>query len=278
MHGHSKKKNSFFYGCNTAANGGFLSWTIVRLLPRIFAQKTHMFNYKDCRFRVEPYKIGTARIVAWKQFQITHSFTLENSFYGFDVGEDEDRIFTQEDYKNVGLKFTMSIYEMHFLWKQIKRELQVTHGWLKPRTLNEMTGVPAAQIMHEETALLKEEERKKKAIEQYEQFLKTFYKSSKPIFSKKKNDDKDGKLDKNRAQAILEKSKLRDRDKQVLDGNEKGVKSRNGLNGSKMLTDEKGEKRDLKTTQLKADGNDPKAEEVCNNDDIEDVLNKPSVC
>lgn len=37
LHGHSKKKNSFFYGCNTAANGGFLSWTIVRLLPRIFA-------------------------------------------------------------------------------------------------------------------------------------------------------------------------------------------------------------------------------------------------
>lgn len=37
LHGHSKKNNSFFYGCNTAANGGFLSWTIVRLLPRIFA-------------------------------------------------------------------------------------------------------------------------------------------------------------------------------------------------------------------------------------------------
>lgn len=66
LHGHSKKKNSFFYGCNTAANGGFLSWTIVRLLPRILAQKTHMFNYKDSRFRVEPYKIGTARVVAWK--------------------------------------------------------------------------------------------------------------------------------------------------------------------------------------------------------------------
>jgi hypothetical protein len=68
IHGHSKKKNSFFYGCNTAANGGFLSWTIVRLLPRIFAQKTHMFNFKDCRFKVEPYKIGTGRVVVWKQF------------------------------------------------------------------------------------------------------------------------------------------------------------------------------------------------------------------
>ena len=29
MHGHSKKKNSFIYGCNTAANGGFCSWTKV---------------------------------------------------------------------------------------------------------------------------------------------------------------------------------------------------------------------------------------------------------
>jgi hypothetical protein len=68
LHGHSKKNNSFFYGCNTAANGGFLSWTIVRLLPRIMAQKTHLFNFKDCRFRVEPYKMGTGRVVAWKQF------------------------------------------------------------------------------------------------------------------------------------------------------------------------------------------------------------------
>ena len=123
IHGHSKKKNSFFYGCNTAANGGFLSWTIVRILPRIFAQKTHLFSYKDCRFKVEPYKIGTGRVVAWKQFQITHSFTLENSFYGFDFGEDESKEFTQDEYQLVGTKFCESIYELHFVWKQIKREL-----------------------------------------------------------------------------------------------------------------------------------------------------------
>jgi hypothetical protein len=150
-----------------------------------------MFNYKDCRFRVEPYKIGTARIVAWKQFQITHSFTLENSFYGYDLGEDESRMFSPEDYQNIGLKFTMSIYEMHFVWKQIRRELQITHGWLKPRTLNEMTGVPAAQIIAEEAAQVKEEQRKKKAIEQYEQFLKTFYKGNKN--SKKKIEESPSK-------------------------------------------------------------------------------------
>jgi len=44
-----------------------------------------------------------------------------------------------------------------------------------------MTGVPAAQILAEETAQAKEEERKKKAIEQYEEYLKSFYKNSKPI-------------------------------------------------------------------------------------------------
>mmetsp|Transcript_34725 Transcript_34725/g.53299 ORF Transcript_34725/g.53299 Transcript_34725/m.53299 type:complete len:133 (-) Transcript_34725:5154-5552(-) len=75
---------------------------------------------------------------------------------------------------------------MHFLWKQIKRELQVTHGWLKPRTLNEMTGVPAAQIIAEEAAQVKEEERKKKAIEQYEEFLTVYYKNNKDNLIKRK--------------------------------------------------------------------------------------------
>ena len=66
---------------------------------------------------MEPYKIGTARVVAWKQFSITHSFTLENSFYGYDIGEDESKILTSADYYNIGFKFTQSVYEMHFLWK-----------------------------------------------------------------------------------------------------------------------------------------------------------------
>ena len=138
-----------------------------------------MFNYKDCRFRVEPYKIGTARIVAWKQFQITHSFTLENSFYGYDIGEDERKAFTEDDYRTVGAKFILSIYEMHGMWKQIKRDLNIPQGWLNPRTLNDLTGVPAAQIIAEEAAKKKEDERKMRAIVQYEEFLKKFYKEKK---------------------------------------------------------------------------------------------------
>jgi len=44
-----------------------------------------------------------------------------------------------------------------------------------------MTGVPLAQKVAEEAALVKEDARKKKAIEQYEQFLKTFYKWKSPF-------------------------------------------------------------------------------------------------
>ena len=53
LHGHGKKNGSFFYGCDKAANGGFCSWTQVRLLPRIMAKYTELFSLRDCAFRVE---------------------------------------------------------------------------------------------------------------------------------------------------------------------------------------------------------------------------------
>jgi hypothetical protein len=90
-------------------------------------------------------------------------------------------VFLSEDYIDIGLKFCMAIYDMHFLWKDIKRELRITHGWLKPRTLNELTGVPLAQKVAEEAAIAKEADRKRKAIQQYEEFLRRFYKWKTPF-------------------------------------------------------------------------------------------------
>ena len=41
IHCHSKKKNSFLYGCRTAAVGAaFSTWTQVRLLPRLLAKRS----------------------------------------------------------------------------------------------------------------------------------------------------------------------------------------------------------------------------------------------
>ena len=91
FHGHSKKTSSFIYGCNLAANEGFTSWTKVRLLPRVLANCTPMFDYSSCRFKIQQSKLGTGRVVVWKEFGITNSFTLETSFHGYTYGDETVR-------------------------------------------------------------------------------------------------------------------------------------------------------------------------------------------
>jgi hypothetical protein len=110
LHGHSRKKNSFIYGCNRAANGGFNSWTKVRLLPRILARNSHVFDINSCKFKVEKSKMGTARVVIWKDFEVTNSFTLENSFYGYDYGE-SFKEFSVIDFKKLGTDLLVSVHQ-----------------------------------------------------------------------------------------------------------------------------------------------------------------------
>lgn len=145
LHGHSKKKNAFVYGCNTAADGGFNSWTKTRLYPRVLARNTYMVNLKDCKFKVQKHKLGTARVVVWKEFKVTNSFTLENSFYGYDYGEDQVLPFTLDDFRELGYELGKAIFEYKKLCIQIQKELNLTRGWLKPKLLLESTGVPAAE-------------------------------------------------------------------------------------------------------------------------------------
>lgn len=45
------------------------------------ASFTTLFNYSDCRFKIEKYKLNTARIVCWNELKITNSFTLETSMF-----------------------------------------------------------------------------------------------------------------------------------------------------------------------------------------------------
>ena len=127
-----------------AANGGFTSWTKVRLLPRILARQTHLFNLKDCRFKVDPSKFGTARVIIWKEFGVTNSFTLENSFYAFNYGKDVVQ-FKPEDYFELGWSLGIALVQYKNCLKQIERELVLTKGWLKPKLLLQVTGTPAAE-------------------------------------------------------------------------------------------------------------------------------------
>jgi len=82
LHGHNRRDNCFFYGCNKASDEGMLSWTKTRLLPKIFASIEPIFNYSHCRFKQDKFKLNTARVVVWNEMRVTNSFTLETSMYG----------------------------------------------------------------------------------------------------------------------------------------------------------------------------------------------------
>ena len=149
LHGHSKKHNSFIYGCNTAANEGFASWTKVRLFPRVFARRTPLFSYKDCRFRVEPDKAATGRVVIWKELGVTNSFTLETSFYGASCAG-EIKQFGQCELEELASQLMFALLEYTSLLRQIEKEMFLNHGWLKPSQLKALTGTPAQEVLERE--------------------------------------------------------------------------------------------------------------------------------
>ena len=145
LHGHEKNYNSFIYGCNTAANGGFATWTKVRLFPRILARISEMFCYDNCRFKVTEDKLGTGRVVVWKELGVTNSFTLETSFFGYQ--KDNTVVpFGLEEFNSLGESFCKALLEYSYLLKELEKEFVYTKGWLKPGKLKELSGIPAQQL------------------------------------------------------------------------------------------------------------------------------------
>jgi murein tripeptide amidase MpaA len=84
LHGHSRRRNAFFFGCcyKNYEQEGRMRNAQLRLVPLMCCQKNSLFRFKDCRFRIEKNKESTARVVVFKEFNILNSFTLEVSFYG----------------------------------------------------------------------------------------------------------------------------------------------------------------------------------------------------
>lgn len=86
--------------------------------------------------------MGTGRVVVWKEFEVTNSFTLENSFHGYDHGN-VFKEFELPDLINLGHDFVAAIRRYSLVLLQIDFELKVTKGWLKPKRLLEITGTTA---------------------------------------------------------------------------------------------------------------------------------------
>ena len=60
-----------------------------KVLPKLLDEKTQMFRFYSCKFRIEKSKLRAARVVLFKEFGIMNCFTLEASFHGF-IGKDRN--------------------------------------------------------------------------------------------------------------------------------------------------------------------------------------------
>ena len=106
LHGHNKKENCFFYGCNKASDEGMLSWTKTRLLPKVFASIEPIFAYANCTFKADKYKLTTARVVVWNELKVTNSFTMECSMFAKNLEDGKNSIhLTIKDLKQIGDSF-----------------------------------------------------------------------------------------------------------------------------------------------------------------------------
>ena len=79
FHGHSTKRNVFMYGNNQTKTSDKMK---ERVFPQIYAENNENFSYEDCCFEVQKSREATARVVMWREFNLTNSFTLEASFCG----------------------------------------------------------------------------------------------------------------------------------------------------------------------------------------------------
>lgn len=100
LHGHSRKKCSFIYGPHYPLHVD--RYVRVRMLSKLLSDLTPMFRYAACKFRQQPSKVNTARLVLSREFDVMNCLTLENSFYGFIDGERKTIEYCSVLYEGVG--------------------------------------------------------------------------------------------------------------------------------------------------------------------------------
>lgn len=107
LHGHSRKRNIFAYGCETTRGPSRLR---ERVFPRLLADCGH-FSLAGCSFKVLKSKENTGRVVVWRHLLTPNSFTLEASFCGADSGTGQGSHFSTFHLKEMGAAFVPALVD-----------------------------------------------------------------------------------------------------------------------------------------------------------------------
>ena len=160
MHGHSRKKNVFMYGCNERGQDFELHKKnlLAKFIPVVLAGENKLFSFNDCHFRLEKDKMSTARIVVFKELEIPHSYTIEASFFGpkhekqFEGKGNGDGHMSEKHLAGIGESLCKSLIVLcspTLFWNK----LRAVNEFLKKRALalgrfrnNELSG-PGARLL-----------------------------------------------------------------------------------------------------------------------------------
>ena len=55
----------------------------MRILPKLLDERSEIFRYYSCKFRVEQSKLSAARVVVNREFNVMSCFTLEASMHSY---------------------------------------------------------------------------------------------------------------------------------------------------------------------------------------------------
>ena len=83
----------------------------MRVLPKLMSEQSEMFRYFSCKFRITYPKEKTARVVIWRENNITNCYTLEASFQGYFNHARITRDFEASHFLKVGSMLGNSLFE-----------------------------------------------------------------------------------------------------------------------------------------------------------------------
>ena len=90
----------------------------MRIIPKIMSEETAMFRYFSCKFKLEPSKMKTARIVLFKEFGIMNSFTIEASFHAYISNERVNIEFFCRHFERMGEILGNAILQDQIIWEE----------------------------------------------------------------------------------------------------------------------------------------------------------------
>ncbi|KAM3172015.1 hypothetical protein ACTXT7_015410 [Hymenolepis weldensis] len=130
FHGHSQAHNAFIYGTDsgyrsipveniTVQPRTYLTnpeqYLIDRMIPFLISkQDPKRFSFRSCRFSLQPWREGCARISLWRRFNLTHCFTMETSLFGTNLEPGSTlRYFDRGDLQNLGQSVALALLDFH---------------------------------------------------------------------------------------------------------------------------------------------------------------------